>query len=281
MERARIFCIHGHNCPPELGVWLSQISTWQIIKHPSAEAFLKSYIAGDSGCVVASINLPGMSGWILQEKLAEVRDILPVILIDDDDSSSLPLAVQAARNGVCDLLRTPVSEDQLVKRVSLALQRAASGLVKRRAATDLLAKAGLSLEYINELAQENTPVTVAEVVVAQLCESTGLRETQIPAERRDWLRHVVLLQPLEALKHNPSNYTNSLPPPWLLEAAHYVRKCAQDATLSNTTELLLKTLGVAREALSRREMSLIEDVAMLALRDQNATSTETMPYRDS
>lgn len=281
MERVRIFCIRGQSCPPELCSWLSQNTTWQVIQYPSAEMFLKSYAAGDNGCVVASVNLPGMSGWILQEKLAEVRDILPVILIDDDDSGSLPLAVQAARNGVCDLLRTPVSEDQLVKRVDLALQRAATGIVQRRAATDLLEQAGLSLISVAKLARENTPTVAADTVVSRLCHSANLRETQIPAARRDWLRNVVLHQPIEELKLKPTNDTNALPPPWLLEAAHYVRKCAQDATLSNTTELLLKTLGVAREALSRREMALVEDVAMLALRDQSALSTEARRHRDA
>lgn len=281
MERVRIFCIRGHSCPPELGSWLSQTTSWQVIQYTTAEAFLKSYAAGDSGCVVASINLPGMSGWVLQEKLAEVRDILPVILIDDDDSSSLPLAVQAARNGVCDLLRTPISEDQLVKRVNIALQRAATGLVQRRAATALLEHAGLSPIRVASIARENTPAAAADMIVTRLCHSANLRETQIPVARRDWLRNVVLHQPIQELKLNPTRDSDALPPPWLLEAAHYVRKCAQDVTLSSTTELLLKTLGVAREALSRREMALVEDVAMLALRDQSVLSSDAGRHRDA
>lgn len=266
-DEMRIFCVLGQDRPPELGSWLGKIAAAPVVSYDSAEDFFHTYRAGMTGCMVASVSLPGMSGWDLQKKLSNVGDILPVILIDDGECSSLSRAVQAARNGVCDLLHVPVSEDQIIKRVSHALQRAAFGQAQRNAALTLLHNANLKVTDVFTLARENPPDTAADIIVNRLCRGANAPLTRIPSARRDWLRTALLRRGLEELARDSNKYNDTAPPQWLLEAAHYVRKFAHDVALLTTTEKVIKALGVARETLSEREIALIEDVAQLALRN--------------
>lgn len=276
-DELRIFCVLGQDSPPEMSSWLGKIAASRLVAYDSAESFLRTYRAGAAGCVVASVSLPGMSGWDLQETLSTVSDILPVILIDDSECSSLSRAVQAARNGVCDLLHVPVSEDQVIKRVNHALQRAAFGQAQRAAALTLLHNARLKVADVVALVRENSPDAAADIIVDRLCRAANAPQSRIPSARRDWLRTALLYRGIEELARDGNEYNDSAPPQWLLEAAYYVRKFAQDVALLTTTEKVIKALGVARETLSEREIALIEDVAQLALRNGDGSSRRHSP----
>ena len=49
--------------------------------YATADDFLAGYEAEMAGCLLLDVRMPGMSGLELQERLAEMRSILPIIFI--------------------------------------------------------------------------------------------------------------------------------------------------------------------------------------------------------
>lgn len=79
----------------------------------SGEAFLASGLAGDVSCLLTDINMPGLNGLDLQERVRRVRPALPVILmtaLTDDTTRRLAFA-----GGARDLLRKPLAADDLIR----------------------------------------------------------------------------------------------------------------------------------------------------------------------
>lgn len=87
----------------------------------SAEAFLAGYSPGGEGCLLVDVNLPGMSGIALLEKLRERADRLPAIIITGN--GEIGLAVQAMKAGACDFIEKPVGRKELLASIGGALEQ--------------------------------------------------------------------------------------------------------------------------------------------------------------
>jgi len=86
---------------------------------PSADEFFKQFVAERKGCLILDIRMPGMSGMDLQEKLASMNTLLPIIMISGH--GEIPMAVKAVQNGAIDFLQKPFSDQQLLDRISQAM----------------------------------------------------------------------------------------------------------------------------------------------------------------
>lgn len=85
----------------------------------SAEEFLKSGAPGQTGCLIADIRMPGMSGLELQSKLAEDRYRIPIIFITAQGDEKMRL--QALRAGAVEFLTKPFDDGVLLDSVRAAL----------------------------------------------------------------------------------------------------------------------------------------------------------------
>lgn len=95
----------------------------QVEEFATGEAFLQAPDAlARQGCVVLDVGLPGMSGLLVQERLADRRN-LPVVIVTGRHEVSL--AVQAMRAGAVDFLEKPFDGDRLLEAVDRALKHAA------------------------------------------------------------------------------------------------------------------------------------------------------------
>ena len=83
-------------------------------------------------CLVLDVRMPGTSGLVLFERLAErgLLDLMPVIFLTGH--GDVPMAVAAVKQGAFDFVEKPFSNNALVDRVELALQRSAHALLERR-----------------------------------------------------------------------------------------------------------------------------------------------------
>ena len=79
----------------------------------SGEAFLAAGLAGDVSCLLTDINMPGLSGLDLQDRVRLVRPALPIIMMTalTDDS----IRRRALAGGARDLLRKPVAAAALIR----------------------------------------------------------------------------------------------------------------------------------------------------------------------
>ncbi len=94
----------------------------------SAGEFLDAYPMGQSGCLIADVRMPEMSGLELQEELAKRGIDLPVIIITG--YGDVEMAVNAMKAGAVDFIEKPYKEqellDQVHRAISVFLTRSAS-----------------------------------------------------------------------------------------------------------------------------------------------------------
>jgi FixJ family two-component response regulator len=86
----------------------------------SGEEFLHSPQLNDASCVIADVQMPGMSGMKLQEELAVRRPRIPVILITAFPEERIRKRAEAA--GAVAFFSKPVDSDALIERLDAALR---------------------------------------------------------------------------------------------------------------------------------------------------------------
>lgn len=89
--------------------------------YASADEFLASYRAGQPGCLVLDIRMPGMGGLDLQEQLAERGIQLPIIFLTGH--GDVPAAVRALKAGAMDFLEKPFNSQVLLDLIQQAIRR--------------------------------------------------------------------------------------------------------------------------------------------------------------
>ena len=85
----------------------------------SAEAFLESREQAETGCLIADIRMPGMSGLELQAKLNADRRQIPIVFISAHGDEEIRL--QALRAGAVEFLAKPFDRKVLLDCVRAAL----------------------------------------------------------------------------------------------------------------------------------------------------------------
>lgn len=108
----------------------------------SADAF-EAWLAEQTGaarpdwptaaaCLVLDVRMPGTSGLVLFERLAQrgLLPLLPVIFLTGH--GDVPSAVAAVKRGAFDFVEKPFSNNALVDRIELALHASAQALAQRR-----------------------------------------------------------------------------------------------------------------------------------------------------
>ncbi len=88
----------------------------------SADEFLERHHAEDCGCLVLDIRMPGMGGLELQQRLLEQDSPLQIIFITGH--GDIPMAVEAIQNGAVDFIQKPFRDQELLDRISAALETA-------------------------------------------------------------------------------------------------------------------------------------------------------------
>jgi FixJ family two-component response regulator len=86
----------------------------------SAEDFLSSGQQQETGCLIADIRMPGMSGLDLQAKLTSDHCPIPTIFMTAHGDEKMRL--QAMRAGAVKFLTKPFDGDDLIETVRVALE---------------------------------------------------------------------------------------------------------------------------------------------------------------
>lgn len=89
--------------------------------YPNAQAFLDEYRPERSGCVVADIRMPGMSGLELQEYLVADGTHIPLIILTGHGDVSA--AVRALKGGAVDFLEKPFNAQTLLEQINRAIAK--------------------------------------------------------------------------------------------------------------------------------------------------------------
>jgi len=94
---------------------------WRVESYASAEAFLARPDPAAWGCVVLDVDLPGLDGLEVQQRLAETGQFLPIVFLTG--KGDVPMSVRAIKAGAADFLIKPVPAAVLIAAVRAALQQ--------------------------------------------------------------------------------------------------------------------------------------------------------------
>lgn len=110
-------------------------ASYRVRDYESAEAFLADYDPAVPGAVILDIQMEGMSGLELAEKLHALGDPIPIIMLTGH--ANVPSAVRAMKLGAIDYLTKPVEQAVLLARVKAAVAADAARR-ERKSATDAI-----------------------------------------------------------------------------------------------------------------------------------------------
>jgi FixJ family two-component response regulator len=175
-----------------------EASGYRVALFNSAEQLLAELAAGEPGCILLDVRMPGLSGPQLQERLAELGNRLPIVFLTGH--GDIPISVQAIKAGAEDFLTKPVAREKLVASVERALardaqQRAHDGeLEALRARVSrltprenevfaLVVRGKLNKQIAGELGTAERTVKAHRQKVMEKCEARSLAELVRMAER--------------------------------------------------------------------------------------------------
>ncbi len=99
--------------------WLIESVGWRVEAFGTAQEMLQRAKATLSGCLVADLRLPGMSGLDMHDELLRRGTDLPTIVITGHGDVSA--AVRAMKAGVVDFIEKPFSDMVLLDRIREAM----------------------------------------------------------------------------------------------------------------------------------------------------------------
>jgi FixJ family two-component response regulator len=105
---------------------LVQHAGWQPELFDSAQAFLDRPHRAVPSCLVLDVNMPGLDGLALQERIAADRLYMPIIFITG--YGDVPMTVRAMRAGAIEVLTKPFNEQVLLDAIHQALARSRAAL---------------------------------------------------------------------------------------------------------------------------------------------------------
>ncbi len=173
-------------------------SGYRVALYDSAEQLLAKLPAGEPGCILLDVRMPGLSGPQLQERLAELGNRVPIVFLTGH--GDIPMSVQAIKAGAEDFLTKPVAREKLVAAVERALTRDAqqrahdSELDGLRARVSrltprenevfaLVVRGKLNKQIAGELGTAERTVKAHRQKVMEKCEAQSLAELVRMAER--------------------------------------------------------------------------------------------------
>jgi FixJ family two-component response regulator len=87
----------------------------------SAQEFLGGPRPDVASCLVLDVRMPGLSGFDLQKRLAEIDVEIPIVFITGH--GDIPTSVRAIKAGAVEFLTKPFSDQDLLDAIQQALQR--------------------------------------------------------------------------------------------------------------------------------------------------------------
>ena len=94
---------------------------WRVETFVSAQEFLGRRGAETPSCLILDLQLPGLSGLDLQERMAEVGLAIPIVFLTGH--GDIPASVQAMKAGAVEFLTKPLDEQKLLQAIQEALER--------------------------------------------------------------------------------------------------------------------------------------------------------------
>lgn len=108
---------------------LLQASGYEVALYDSAERVLQLQPDVKPGCILLDVQMPGLSGPELQDRLAQLGSPLPIIFLSGH--GNIPTTVRTIKAGAEDFLAKPIAKNVLLDAIGRALERCHATLAQR------------------------------------------------------------------------------------------------------------------------------------------------------
>jgi FixJ family two-component response regulator len=176
-----------------------KLAGYEVETYSSAQQLLDRLPGVETpGCILLDVQIPGLSGPELQNRLLELGSILPIVFVTG--YADTPTTVLAIKAGAEDFLTKPVSSEQLLDAVARAMTRYDStrsrqskldslrGLVatltrRERQVFDLIVRGKINKQIAYELGTTERTVKAHRHQVMEKMQARSLAELVSSAER--------------------------------------------------------------------------------------------------
>jgi FixJ family two-component response regulator len=139
--------------------------------------FLRAAGRGMTGCLILDVQMPGLNGLDLQQRLATADCMLPVIFLSGQ--GDIPMSVRAMKAGAVDFLIKPVQEKALFD----AIERALARDVGERRLRDELAEIVRRSKSLTPREREVFALVITGMLNKQIADRFGTTEKTVKVHR--------------------------------------------------------------------------------------------------
>ncbi len=111
---------------------LLRIAAYRVEAYSSADEFLETGQMAEHGCIVLDLQMPGLSGEGLQDRLRVMKGALPIIIITGH--GDVPTRASTMTKGAVAFLAKPFDDEELLDAIETALARNRREVQERREA---------------------------------------------------------------------------------------------------------------------------------------------------
>jgi FixJ family two-component response regulator len=150
---------------------------YQVALYESGDKFLQSPPTDSPGCILLDMRMPGLGGLEMQDRLAKLENVLPIVFLTGH--GDIPTSVKAIKAGAEDFLSKPVSKKTLFE----ATERALARYRERRERRDQMRAIQALVSSLTAREREVFSLVVRGKLNKQIAFELGTSERTIKAHR--------------------------------------------------------------------------------------------------
>lgn len=156
---------------------LLRASGYQVALYESATQLLERQTSVEAGCILLDVQMPGLDGLQLQDRLSKIGNLLPIVFVTGH--GDIRMGVHAIKAGAQEFLCKPVSEEQLLEAVRAALERYEETSTRREQLSALRAR----VDELTPREQEVFEFVIRGKLNKQIASAMGTSVRTIKAHR--------------------------------------------------------------------------------------------------
>jgi FixJ family two-component response regulator len=150
---------------------------WQVEDYACAGAFLARLPYDGVGCILLDVQMPGMSGPQLQERMLESGVSLPIVYLTGH--ADVQMSIHAMKNGALDILLKPADEDAIMDAIRTALGRHERITIDERVRAEVV----IRVSRLSPREREVMECVISGRLNKQIADDLGITEKTVKAHR--------------------------------------------------------------------------------------------------